>query len=203
VPRRDPVGSSGTTRQTHMHVLREGLAVAAGCALSPASRTPSPSRPSSPTFAALGPPSRPALPHPPRPQSGRLPARSGPRSLTLAPLHPLHPRLDREPAAAPDHWGPAGALDAEPSPSPPRTRRCRPAAGAHGGSRTAPTPAAPAEVALVVPARFGPSWAGRSEHRGHPDRAIVVTDIGIVTTGMDPRGHPAGRASSSRRMAGA
>jgi hypothetical protein len=63
------------------------------------------------TFAALGPPSRPALPHPPRPQSGRLPARSGLRSLTLA---PLHPRLDREPAAAPDHWGPAGALDADP-----------------------------------------------------------------------------------------
>lgn len=52
-------------------------------------------------------------------------------------------------------------------------------------------------------ARFGPSWAGRSEHRGHPDRAIVVADIGIVTTGMGPRGHPAGRASSSRRMAGA
>ena len=52
-------------------------------------------------------------------------------------------------------------------------------------------------------ARFGPSWAGRSEHRGHPDRAIVVTDIGIVTTGMGPRDHPAGRASSSRRMAGA
>ena len=44
---------------------------------------PSPSRPSSSTFAALGPPSRPALPHPPRSQSGRL--------------SPLHPRLDRAP----------------------------------------------------------------------------------------------------------
>jgi hypothetical protein len=43
---------------------------------------------SSPTFATLGPPSRPALPHPPRPQSGRLPARSGPRSLPLAPCTP-------------------------------------------------------------------------------------------------------------------
>jgi hypothetical protein len=32
-------------------------------------------------------------------------------SLTLA---PLHPRLDRPPAPAPDHWGPAGALDANP-----------------------------------------------------------------------------------------
>jgi len=58
-----------------------------------------------------GAPSRTALPHPPRPQSGRLPARSGPRSLTLA---PLHPRLDREPAAAQEQWGPAGALDADP-----------------------------------------------------------------------------------------
>src|SRR5882672_8351223 len=55
-------------------------AVAAGCVLSPPSRTPSPSRPSSPAFAALVPPSRPALPHPPRPQSGGLLARSGPRS---------------------------------------------------------------------------------------------------------------------------
>jgi CheY-like chemotaxis protein len=58
-----------------------------------------------------GAPSRLALPYPPRPQSGRLLARSGPRSLTLA---PLHPRLDREPVAAQDHWGPAGALDADP-----------------------------------------------------------------------------------------
>jgi hypothetical protein len=55
-----------------------------------------------PTFAALGPPSRPAPPHPPRPESGRLLARSGPQSLTLA---PLHPRLDSEPATAQDHWG--------------------------------------------------------------------------------------------------
>jgi hypothetical protein len=68
-----------------------------GCALSPASRTPSPSRPSSPTFAALGPPSRPALPHPPRPQSGRLPARSGPRSLTLAPCTPRTRALTASP----------------------------------------------------------------------------------------------------------
>jgi hypothetical protein len=61
-----------------------------------------------------GAPSRLALPHPPRPQSGRLLARSGPRSLTLAPLHPLHPRLGREPVAAQDRWGPASALDADP-----------------------------------------------------------------------------------------
>jgi CRISPR-associated endonuclease/helicase Cas3 len=52
-------------------------------------------------------------------------------------------------------------------------------------------------------ARFGPSWAGRSEHRGHRDRSIVVTDIGIVTTGIGPRGHPGGGASSEGRMAGA
>jgi hypothetical protein len=61
--------------------------------------------------SALWAPEPPGLPHPPRPQSGRHLARSGPRSLTLAPLHPC---LDREPAAAQDHWGPAGALDAHP-----------------------------------------------------------------------------------------
>ena len=104
---------------------------------------------SSPTFAALGPPSRPALPHPPRPQSARLLARSGPRSLTLA---PLHPRLDREPAAAQDHWGPAGALDADPRlrpldravPGPPPGPRGRPDCLEAGP---------PAEVALIVPMR--------------------------------------------------
>jgi hypothetical protein len=110
---------------------------------------------SSPTFAVLVPPSRPALPHPPPPQLGRLLPRSGPRSLTL---HPLHLRLDREPAAALGHWGP-GALDAEPSPSPPRPRRSRPTAGAHGGGRTALTPAAPAEVALIVPMRCAIIWS--------------------------------------------
>ena len=86
---------------------------------------------------------------PPRPQSGRLLARSGPQSLTLA---PLHQRLDREPVAAQDHWGPAGVLDADPRlrlldravPGPPPGLT-----GEAGLPRRRP----PAEVASIAPMR--------------------------------------------------
>ena len=74
-----------------------------------------------------GPPRRSGHPRPPSPLWCPRAARPCPTRLgrnrvdssldpaleaSLSP--PLHPRLDREPAPAQDHWGPAGALDADP-----------------------------------------------------------------------------------------
>ena len=58
-------------------------------------------------------------------------------------------------------------------------------------------------------AGFGRSWTLRSEHRGQPDRLIVVTEIGLVATDIGGvvtgigRDAPAGGPSSTGRMAGA
>jgi hypothetical protein len=64
---------------------------------------------------------------------------------------------------------------------------------------------APTIVAMT--AGFGASWSPRSVHRGHADRLIVVTEIGIVATDIEPvvteigRDSPAGGPSSMGRMA--
>jgi hypothetical protein len=74
-------------------------AVAAGCGSSPPCRIPSRCRPSSPTSAALAPPSRPAPPHPPPPRSGRLAARPDPGGVTRAGAPP-GPRCRTPPPAS-------------------------------------------------------------------------------------------------------
>jgi len=90
----------------------------------------------------------------------RLPARSGFRRLAVA---RLHPRRDHEPAADPDHWGPANALDADP--------RLRPLECAVSGlppgftgeaGRPRRRPAAPAKMALIVPIRSSAATASRA-----------------------------------------
>jgi hypothetical protein len=55
---------------------------------------------------------RAALPHPARPPSARGPPIDQTLDASLSP--PLHPRLDREPAAVQGSWGPTGAHDADP-----------------------------------------------------------------------------------------
>jgi hypothetical protein len=40
-----------------------------------------------------------------------------------------------------------------------------------------------------------------SAHRDHPDRSIMITEIGIVITRIGHRDHFAGRASSAGRVA--
>ena len=82
-----------------------------------------------------GAPSRLAMPHPPRPQS-RLLARSGPRSLTLPPAPAL--------TASPRRRRITGGQRARLTPTlafAPSTAPFRAPPGAHGGGRTASTPA--------------------------------------------------------------
>jgi len=94
----------------------------------------------------------------------------------------------------------------------PRPRRTRPPAGAHGGGRTASTPAAPAEVALVVPMRVRQGrgqWAGadpalRLAHRtAHATRRPRRCEVELRQVRRRPqrRGGGALRATDGARRA--
>src|SRR5206468_5716834 len=116
-------------------------------------RTPSPSRPSSPPLPAPAPPRRLAPPHP-RPPHSRSPRPTSVSTLLptagAAPRRPRRPLLDHHPTPAQDIWGQRAiampTLTLAPSKLPLRVRARF--TGEPGPGRT---PAAPAEVALVVP----------------------------------------------------
>ncbi len=150
-----------------------------GYASLPPSRIPSPCRPSSPTVAARTPPSRPARPRLPRPRSARARLPTGSDQTLEASLWP--------PPCAPC----ARALTARrrrrriargarcrASPSPPRAGRPGPPPGFRGEAGLGRTPAAPAEVALIVPMR--PFTVG-----GELPRSRARFHVG----GRRPRGH--------------
>ena len=64
---------------------------------------------------------------------------------------PLRPLLDREPAPAQDGSGSAGDREADPTRRPVPGARSGVTGEAGGGAGPSRTPAAPAEVALIVP----------------------------------------------------